>query len=403
MPSEMKIPIGWETTTLGDLVSFSSGGTPSKERADYWNGDIPWVSALEMHDQEIDKASLQITSEGLQAGSRLAQKNDLLLLVRGSMLWNKIPICICNRDVAFNQDVKALRVKKGIGSRYLLYWFLAKQNRLMDRVVGTGIGAGKLETNDLVAFPVLLPPLPEQKKIAEILGAWDEGIGKLEKFIAGKDRRKKALMQKLLTGKQRLKEFKGEWKQVRLGDVCKINPKAETLPNVFQYIDLECITNGKLMSCRVINQKEAPSRAQRLLQRGDVLFQLVRPYQMNNFIVALDSSLPVVASTGYAQLRCNKTNPLFLYQRLHENCFVQEVVSKCTGSNYPAITSSDLGDIPISIPVDIPEQKAIAEVLSTADEEIRLLSKKLDLMKHQKKGLMQKLLSGAWRVGGGSD
>ena len=88
----MMQPNGWKRIKLGDVAKVTSGGTPSKDNSSYWNGDIPWISALEMHNNFVDSAKLKITKEALEKGSSLAKKDDLLLLTRGSMLWNRIPV-----------------------------------------------------------------------------------------------------------------------------------------------------------------------------------------------------------------------------------------------------------------------------------------------------------------------
>ncbi|KUL33072.1 restriction endonuclease subunit S [Chlorobium limicola] len=191
----MNIPNDWKVKRLEKLVQFSSGGTPSKAHKSYWQGDIPWISASTMHQQEIISSDLFISDAGLAAGSKLAKKNDLLLLVRGSMLWKKIPICLCKRDVAFNQDVKSLSVNKSIQANYLLYWFLANQRFLLNKVVGTGIGAGKLDFDALKALDILLPPLSEQKAIADLLSTWDEAIEKTERLIQAKELQFKGYIQ----------------------------------------------------------------------------------------------------------------------------------------------------------------------------------------------------------------
>lgn len=134
---------------IDDVVTFKSGGTPSKENNSYWNGEIPWISASSMQGKYYSKSNRTLTEEGLKKGSKLAVKGSLLLLVRGSMLFNKIPIGITERDVAFNQDLKLLVVNNKSNSEYLFQWFSSKQNLLLNKVVGTGIGAGKLDTDEL--------------------------------------------------------------------------------------------------------------------------------------------------------------------------------------------------------------------------------------------------------------
>lgn len=97
----------WEVRTMESLASFSSGGTPSKDNPKYWNGTIPWVSASSMYDLVVEKADHYVTPLAIGNGTRIAKKGSILILVRGSMLFKRVPICVAGIDVAFNQDVKA--------------------------------------------------------------------------------------------------------------------------------------------------------------------------------------------------------------------------------------------------------------------------------------------------------
>ncbi|MDD8774183.1 restriction endonuclease subunit S, partial [Escherichia coli] len=100
----------WETVRLGDLTKWSSGGTPNKSEDSYWNGTIPWISASSMEGHLYSDSKLKITEDGLINGSRLAPANSILLLVRGSILHQKIQVGLATKAVAFNQDVKCLIV-----------------------------------------------------------------------------------------------------------------------------------------------------------------------------------------------------------------------------------------------------------------------------------------------------
>jgi len=113
----------------------------------------------------------------------------------------------------------------------------------------------------------------------------------------------------------------GEWKEKRLLNICEINPKTEDLPESFVYIDLESVIDGKLLNRKKISRDGAPSRAQRLLKNGDVIYQMVRPYQKNNLLCDFDDEYMYVASTGYAQLRPNEEGR-FLYHLIHTDPFV---------------------------------------------------------------------------------
>ena len=174
----------WEKCKLGDVCTFLSGGTPKIDVKEYWNGTIPFVSAISMHDTYILDSKLHISEEGLKHGSRLLTKNNLLLLVRGSMLWNTIPICLNKSDVAFNQDVKGIIANDTINNEFLLYWLKSKEQRLKYMVTGTGLGAGKLDTSDLLSMIVYIPAMKEQDKIARLLSLFDERIATQNKVIA---------------------------------------------------------------------------------------------------------------------------------------------------------------------------------------------------------------------------
>jgi type I restriction enzyme S subunit len=168
----------WKVTTLGEVTNWRSGGTPKKDIPAYWNGNIPWISANSMYSTRYFDSDLRITHDGLVNGSRLAPKDSILLLVRGGALHNRIPVGIATRDVAFNQDVKALVAKQEMMSPwYLLFWLMGQENFLLNNVVEyTGIGAGKLDTKRMQGLEILLPPRNEQDTIVELVKGMDDRI-----------------------------------------------------------------------------------------------------------------------------------------------------------------------------------------------------------------------------------
>jgi type I restriction enzyme S subunit len=195
-------------------------------------------------------------------------------------------------------------------------------------------------------------------------------------------------MEKLLP-QLRFPEFKGEWEHEKLSKFSTFNPKNNSLPISFVYIDLESVTNGLLVKENIINKDVAPSRAQRILVKEDILFQTVRPYQQNNLFFNKDGDY--VASTGYAQIR-TKNDRQFLFQFLHTEKFVAEVMLRCTGTSYPAINSVALSEIGISFP-SLPEQTKIATFLTAVDEKLTALKQKKTLLEQYKKGVMQQIFS----------
>jgi type I restriction enzyme, S subunit len=179
------------------------------------------------------------------------------------------------------------------------------------------------------------------------------------------------------------------WDEMPLSSASDVNPSNDGLPESFIYIDLESVTSGVLVERKEIARDIAPSRAQRLLRRKDIIYQTVRPYQRNNLFFDIDDEREYVASTGYAQLRAHGC-PEFLYQLLHTDSFVNSVLAQCTGSNYPAINSSDLARIHVALPRR-PEQQKIADCLGSLDELIAAEGRKLGALRQHKKGMMQQL------------
>ena len=166
----------WKQTTLGGVVDLISGGTPSKRRADYWNGTFPWVSAKDMKQFRISDTEDHLTEDGVENGTRIAPSGSVLLLTRGMTLLHDLPVCVIKRPMAFNQDVKALRPTEAVDDEFLPYLILGNRHRLLRMVDLAGHGTGRLNSDELRALEFPLPPLEEQRAIARVLGALDDKI-----------------------------------------------------------------------------------------------------------------------------------------------------------------------------------------------------------------------------------
>ena len=265
------------------------------------------------------------------------------------------------------------------------------QNQLQSKTSGLAKSQTNISQKILGEVLLKLPSKEEQTKIASFLSAVDEKISQLTKKHELLSQYKQGMMQKLFSQQLRFKADDGsefrEWEEKELKDIAEINPKSKKLPESFIYIDLESVEKGQLLLQKNIELQDAPSRAQRLLAKGDVLFQMVRPYQQNNYYFNLSGEY--VASTGYAQIR-TKLDSKFIYYALHEKTFLDEVMNRCTGTSYPAINSSDLSSIEILIPC-LEEQTKIANVLSAIDQKIEVISRQIEQAKQWKKGLLQQM------------
>ncbi len=161
---------------LGDLVTFTSGGTPSKSNPNYWNGNIPWISAKTMKMERVTTSDLFITEDGLRAGSRLAKQGSILILTRGSGLFNDIPICLVEKDLAFNQDIKCLNSCTSIDNKFIFYWLLSQKEYLSTKIGITGIGAGKFDTDFLMNLMVPIFSTEVRNRIVAIADSISDNI-----------------------------------------------------------------------------------------------------------------------------------------------------------------------------------------------------------------------------------
>ncbi|CAH8207087.1 restriction endonuclease subunit S [Vibrio aestuarianus] len=271
-----------------------------------------------------------------------------------------------------------------------------------------GAGRFKLNKATLEKLPMLVPPLPEQCKIAKILSTWDKAIATTEKLIEASKQQKKSLMQQLLTGKKRLvnpetgKAFEGEWERHSMSDLVFIDRKSlgKKTPDdfEFQYISLSDVAVGSISNELEVHKfASAPSRARRVIQEGDILLSTVRP-NLKGFAKVSGKHADCIASTGFSVLTPKKrVSGDYIYQYIFSSHVTGQIDSLVVGSNYPAINSSDVAGLKVYCPT-YEEQQKIASALTTADKEIEVLEAKLADFKQEKKALMQQLLTGKRRV-----
>ena len=277
------------------------------------------------------------------------------------------------------------------GNIYYLFLVAENVNYLK---YNTGTAQPKLNIQNLKNINVNITiDINEQQKIGNFFSKLDHQIELEEQKLKKLEEQKKGYMQKIFSQELRFKDEKGnyypEWESRYLNELCLINPKVDQVPNSFLYIDLESVNNGKIEKIKEVNKINAPSRAQRLAKKYDVFYQTVRPYQKNNFI-NLSNRNDIVVSTGYAQLRPS-VQFYYLYSLLLTNSFMNKVLVKCTGTNYPAINSTDLSLIQILSSSVFEEQEKIGNFFSKLDELINKQNQKIDGLKKRKRGFLQKM------------
>ncbi|MEO5365459.1 MAG: restriction endonuclease subunit S [Magnetococcus sp. WYHC-3] len=393
---------GWKQEELGGLATFKSGGTPSKGNDSFWGGSFPWVTAKDMKSPRIGSSILSLTEEG-KSHSKIAESGSLLVLVRGMTLRKDVPICLATRDLSFNQDIKALSVNEGVDSDFLLYGLQAKKHELLRLVDSAGHGTGRLDLELLKGLVVPLPAsVDEQQKIAAILSTWDEAIEKLTKLIAAKRRRKQGLMQRLLTGRFKLAAFRSQpWRKRELGEFFTehrtINKNGEELTILSCSKIYGIVPQSEVFGKRLASKDLGRYK---IVGKGDLVYDPMLLWDASiGFSERVDRG---VISPAYATFhyRSGKGDWRF-FRHLFQTHYMKhqyKVISRGTNVRRRKAMPEDFLRVAVRMPNTTEEQRHIATILDDSDLQVRLLESQRNALQTQKRGLMQKLLTGQWRV-----
>lgn len=413
----------WTKTCLGSVATWSSGGTPAKSRGDYWVGDIPWVSPKDMKRFSLDDAEDHISERAVGDGAHMVPPGTIFLVVRGMILAHTFPVCIAQRSMSFNQDVKALIPQPGVEGRFLAHWLHGNRNKLLALVTEATHGTKRIDLRDLQAAEILLPPPREQRRVAEILDTLDEAIRKTEQLIAKLKQVKQGLLHDLLTrgiddnGELRdparhPEQFRetplgripktwrfgllDEFAEVRSG-IAKNEGRVVQEPVEVQYLRVANVQDGylDLDDMKTIRVARADLARYRVLP-GDVLMneggdldKLGRGtlwrgehefcvHQNHVFVVRCGTNLrPEFLTCWTAAARA-------------KNYFM--MAGKQT-TNLASINKTQLGRLPVPLP-SIAEQDRMLEVLDACERRIGVEGLEADKLRMLKAGLTNDLLTG---------
>ena len=405
MTNEMqKIPEGWSVKKLGDLTTQGIFNGIFNDPQKVGKG-TPLINVVDLYEEKINYSNLsllEVSENELQKYE--AQEGDLLF-TRSSLKLEGIAHCNLVKKypkrVVFDCHLMRVRTNKILANSYYLYSCCNMSNvkkEFMKHAKTTTMTT--IDQNGLGNVKLLLPPLAEQEKIAEILSCWDEGIEKLSALIDRKKALKKGLMQKLLTGSFRLKGFATPWHEVQLGDICNITggtSKAQYIEDNGEYliVDMGAVSNeaNLIAKKRTKFNKDFLDINDLIMPKddiggGNIIGKSVIIKEKDKYILG-DHVFKIVVK---------KDDPSFVCMKI--NSFnVNKYMRRCaTGSAQLGLSKKDVSNCLLNIPSDISEQKAIANILETQDKEIELLEQKLENLKQEKKALMQQLLTGKTRV-----
>lgn len=380
------IPQEWKVTTLGKLVSITSGESPS-----LFNlreiGKYPYIKVEDMNNCE----KYQLLSREYTDDERCAiQKGSIIFPKRGAAITNnKVRIAAC--PVYMDSNMMAITPNDLVCGDYLYFKITHEQ---LFKIADTST-IPQINNKHIIPYKICLPPMEEQRKIAEILGVWDEAIEKQSRLIEKLELRKRGLMQRLLTGRTRLPGFTTPWQKVKLGEIFKERneTKCEHLPLLSITAERGVILQSE--SDKKDTSNDDKSKYKRICP-NDIGYNTMRMWQGRS---ALSSMEGIVSPAYTIVIPTGDVDSLFISELIKQPRVVYNFWTHSQGLVGDTLNCKfhDFCQVKVGIP-SLPEQKAIAEVLTAADSEISTQRKKLDALRQQKRGLMQQLLTGKTRV-----
>ncbi|HCJ8592742.1 TPA: restriction endonuclease subunit S [Escherichia coli] len=378
------VPKGWEIKHLSELASkISDGIHKTPLYAD--TSEIYFINGNNLKSGSI---VIQDSTKCVDENDAINHRKDLgvrtLLMSINGTIGNLA--YYRGENVVLGKSASYINIKDSVNLDFIYYVLSSSKTQAFYESELTGTTIRNLSIKSIKSTEILTPPLPEQKKIAQILLTWDNAISVTEKLLTNSQQQKKALMQQLLTGKKRLLDengvrFSGEWRNSTLSMFCNIAKGKALSASDLEVGDFPVIAGGK----------SSPYSHSDYTHENVVTVSASGAYagyiSYHNYkIWASDCSVVSAKADNLID---------YFYQLLLS--LQDKIYSLQSGGAQPHIYPKDLNSIPLWVPC-VKEQQKIAAVLSAADAEISTLEKKLACLRDEKKALMQQLLTGKRRV-----
>ena len=363
----------WTTTTIGQVVEIYSGGTPSTEIAEYWEGDIPWCTPTDITRNDakyISQTERNISNSGLKhSAAILMPKGSLLLCSRATIGEVKIAGC----PIATNQGFKNLICHDNIDVNFMYYLLKTLKKEMFSKANGSTFL--EISKSQLASIEIKIPSYIIQNDIANVLMSIDEEILYLTRLFSKYESIKKATVNLLLKPKE-------GWQEIQIGNVCQeVHERVSCSElTINTYISTENLVPERQ---GIVPASSVPIGINAIrFQRNDILVSNIRPYLKKIWYADFWGG----CSNDVIVYRANeKVNPRFLFHLLSQDAFFNFAMDNATGTKMPRGDRKLLQLFAISIPSSLSEQEQISisiDKLSLILDNIYKSIKKLEKHKH---------------------
>ena len=433
---------GWRSEKLGDIAKVTTGGTPSRNVPDYWNGDVPWITTSLVDFNLIEEAEEFLTLEGVANSSAKVFPRGTVLMAMFGQGVTRGKVAILGIDAAFNQACVGI-VPGEVADGEYLYQFLAQNYDAIRQLSNSG-SQENLNAGLIKGIDVVLPPLPEQRTIAAILSTWDRGIRLLGNLITTKVRFKQRLIQEILTGRRRFTEPSSDpasaapsrtmfnlgrsatavevsrglngksydegiprlgdcpqgWNTWRLKDLLTVVQRPVSLqPDASYRLVTAKRYRAGIVHREVLRGDQIKTKTQFQAKAGDFLISRRQIVHGACGLVPAELDGALVSNEYSCLSVCGGLDALFLEYLTNTRYFQQTFYQSSVGVTVEKMIFRI--DHWLNYEIHLPpvsEQRRVVSLLCAVDSEIVLLDQSQKLFLKQKRSLMQKLLTGEVRV-----
>ncbi|EAI0691125.1 restriction endonuclease subunit S [Campylobacter coli] len=406
------LPQGWEVKKLGDIAEISSGGTPSRNKKEYWdNGTIPWVKIKDIKEKFISTTEEFITEDGLKNSSaKLFKKGTLLYSIFATLG----EVAILDIDATTNQAIAGINIKENnINSLYLMYFLRSIKDEISNK--GRGVAQNNLNLSILKQIQIPLPPLKEQERIVGILdesfAKIDESIKILEQDLLNLDELMQSALQKAFNplkdnAKENYKLPQGwEWKS--LGEISNLiqngfaASKNNEIPSGYVHLRTHNIsTDGNLNFDTLIKiKREFIKEKQSFIEKNDILFNNTNSTELVGKTALVTQNYNYAFSNHLTKIKLknqyNSKLVVFYFVLLLKNKYFEKICHQWIGQS--GINIDKLKKIQIPLP-SLKEQEQIASHLDELSSHVKNLKQNYQAqikdLQELKKSLLDKAFKG---------
>lgn len=397
------LPDGWKRVRLGDIAQISSGGTPDRSEPRHWNGDIPWVTTGEIQFNTITDTAEKITAEGLKNSSAKLFPPGTLLMAMYGQGKTRGQVAKLAIEASTNQNSAAILLNEAQDPDFYFHYLASRYEFI--RELGNAGGVNHLTASLLRDIEVPTGPLAAQRSIAEVLSLWDRAIATTKQLLANSRRQKQDLMQGLLTGHRTFGVDSTQWSYADFDQIFERVTRKNTAGNrnVLTISGQHGLISQREYFSRVVASDDLSGYTQ--LSTGDFAYNKSSSngYPMGAIkpLVAYDSG---VVSSLYICFRIRpdvEADEDFFSHYFDAGMLNDEI----TGIAQEGARSHGLLNVSVKeffkLKLRVPpleDQRRIAQVLNTAQEEVRNIERQLDRLRTEKRALMADLLTGKRRV-----